>query len=68
MDKLNLLIGNKNYSSWSLRPWLAMTMAGIDFDETLILLDTPETKKQIAEHSMAGRVPSLRHGTVTAVS
>ena len=65
MAKLNLVIGNKNYSSWSLRPWLAMTMAGIEFDETLILLDTPDTKKQIAEHSKAGRVPILRHGNVT---
>jgi glutathione S-transferase len=65
MAKLNLIIGNKNYSSWSLRPWLAMTMAGLDFDETTILLDTPATKKQIAEHSKAGRVPILRHGKVT---
>jgi len=65
MAKLNLMIANKNYSSWSLRPWLAMTMAGIEFDETLILLDTPDTKKQIAEHSKAGRVPILRHGKVT---
>ena len=65
MAKLHLIIGNKNYSSWSLRPWLAMTMAGLDFDETLILLDTPDTKKQIAEHSKAGRVPILRHGKVT---
>ncbi len=65
MTKLNLVIGNKNYSSWSLRPWLAMTMAGFEFDETLIQLDTPDTKKQIAEHSKAGRVPILRHGNVT---
>jgi glutathione S-transferase len=65
MDKLNLVIGNKNYSSWSLRPWLAMTMAGIDFDETLILLDSPETKTQISEYSGGGRVPILRHGNVT---
>jgi glutathione S-transferase len=65
MAKLNLVIANKNYSSWSLRPWLAMAMAGLDFDETLILLDTPHTKKQIAEHSKAGRVPILRHGKVT---
>jgi glutathione S-transferase len=64
MDKLNLIIGNKNYSSWSLRPWLAMTMVGLDFAETLILLDAPDTKKQIAEHSKAGRVPVLRHGNV----
>ncbi len=65
MAKLHLVIGNKNYSSWSLRPWLAMTMAGLDFDETLILLDTPDTKRQIAEHSRAGRVPILHHGKVT---
>ena len=65
MAKLNLIIANKNYSSWSLRPWLAMTITGIEFDETLILLDTPDTKKQIAEHSKAGRVPVLRHGNVT---
>ena len=65
MAKLHLIIGNKNYSSWSLRPWLAMAMAGLDFDETIILLDTPDTKKQIAEHSKAGRVPVLRHGKVT---
>ena len=64
MAKLNLIIANKNYSSWSLRPRLAMTMAGLEFDETLILLDTPDTKKQIAEHSKAGRVPILRHGKV----
>ncbi|MEQ1521192.1 MAG: glutathione S-transferase family protein [Aestuariivirga sp.] len=64
MAKLNLVIANKNYSSWSLRPWLAMAMAGLDFDETLILLDTPDTKKQIAEHSKAGRVPILRHGKI----
>ncbi len=65
MAKLHLVIGNKNYSSWSLRPWLAMTMAGLDFDETLILLDTPHTKKQIAQHSKAGRLPILHHGKVT---
>lgn len=65
MAKLHLVLGNKNYSSWSLRPWLAMAMAGLDFEETLILLDTPDTKKQIAGHSKAGRVPILHHGKVT---
>jgi glutathione S-transferase len=65
MAKLHLVIANKNYSSWSLRPWLAMAMAGLDFDETLILLDTPDTKKQIAGHSKAGRVPILHHGKFT---
>jgi len=65
MAKLHLVTGNKNYSSWSLRPWLAMTMAGLEFDETMILLDTPDTKNQIAGHSKAGRVPILHHGKVT---
>lgn len=65
MAKLHLIIANKNYSSWSLRPWLAMTMAGLEFDETMILLDTPVMKKQIAEHSGAGRLPVLRHGNVS---
>ncbi|MCB1380311.1 MAG: glutathione S-transferase family protein [Alphaproteobacteria bacterium] len=62
MSRLHLIIGNKNYSSWSLRPWMIMTMAGIPFNETVIPLDTPETKRQIAEHTGAGRVPVLRHG------
>ncbi|MFO0993021.1 MAG: glutathione S-transferase family protein [Hyphomicrobiales bacterium] len=62
MSKLHLILGNKNYSSWSLRPWLAMTMAGLPFKETVIPLDTPDTKAAIAEHSAAGRVPILHHG------
>jgi glutathione S-transferase len=62
VSKLHLVIGNKNYSSWSLRPWIALTMAGIPFRETLIPLDTPETARLIAEHSHAGRVPVLIHG------
>ncbi len=62
MSKLHLIIGNKNYSSWSLRPWMAMTMAGIPFRETVIPLYTPDTKAAIAEHSGAGRVPVLHHG------
>jgi glutathione S-transferase len=62
MSKLHLIIGNKNYSSWSLRPWLAMTMAGLPFRETVIPLYTPESKEQITAHSKAGRVPVLYHG------
>lgn len=61
---LHLIIGNKNYSSWSLRPWFAMKMAKLSFDETVIQLDVPETKARIAEHSGAGRVPVLHHGQV----
>ena len=62
MSKLHLIIGNKNYSSWSLRPWIAMTMAGVPFNETVIPLDTQETQRLIAAHSRAGRVPVLHHG------
>ena len=62
MSKLQLVIGNKNYSSWSLRPWMALSMAGIPFRELVVPLDTPETAALIAEHSAAGRVPVLVHG------
>ena len=65
MANLHLVIANKNYSSWSLRPWIAMTMAGLPFDESMILLDTPTMKKEIAEHSGAGRLPVLHHGKIT---
>ena len=65
MSKLHLVIGNKNYSSWSLRPWMAMSMAGIPFRETVIPLDTPEMPALIAAHSRAGRVPVLHHGRQT---
>jgi glutathione S-transferase len=63
--KPRLIIGNKNYSSWSLRPWLLMKEAGIDFDEQRILLDTPTTKSDIAEFTDAGRVPVLQLGDLT---
>lgn len=62
MSGLTLVIGNKNYSSWSLRPWMALTMAGIPFNEVLIPLDRPDTKAKIAEHTKTGRVPVLHHG------
>ena len=62
---LELVVGNKTYSSWSLRPWIALTMAGLPFRDTVIQLDTPETKKRILEHSPAGRVPVLHHDGIT---
>ena len=63
--KPKLIIGNKNYSTWSLRPWLLMKEAGIEFDEHRIVLDTPKTAKEIAEFSAAGKVPILQLGDVT---
>ena len=65
MAKLNLVIGNKNYSSWSLRPWIALSMARIPFEETIIPLYEPSSKMRIIEHSHAGRVPVLHHGKLT---
>jgi len=57
-----LVIGNKNYSSWSLRPWLAMKVLGLAFDEVRIPLYGPGSKEQILRYSPAGRVPILRDG------
>ncbi|MBE9552949.1 MAG: glutathione S-transferase family protein [Proteobacteria bacterium] len=65
MPDMTLIIGNRNYSSWSLRPWLAMRMAGLAFEEIVIPLDRPETESRIREHSPAGRVPVLHHGDLT---
>jgi glutathione S-transferase len=59
---MQLVIGNKNYSSWSLRPWLAMKMLGLAFDEIRISLYGPGTKERILAHSPAGRVPILKDG------
>ena len=54
-----LIIGNKNDSSWSLRPWLLLSEAGIDFEEIRVPLDTPEFAATIAKYSPAKRVPVL---------
>jgi glutathione S-transferase len=54
-----LVIGNKNYSSWSMRPWVAMTAFGIPFQEVRVLLDQPDTATHIARYSASGRVPVL---------
>jgi glutathione S-transferase len=56
---LQLIIGNKNYSSWSFRPWFAMKVAGIDFAETLISLEAAEFKSRLTAMSGAGKVPVL---------
>ena len=62
---LTLVIGNKNYSSWSMRPWVAAVAAGIPFTEVRILLDQPDTSINIARYSAAGRVPVLLAGEMT---
>jgi glutathione S-transferase len=59
---LILVIGNYNYSSWSLRPWIAMKVLGFDFDEKRIPLYGPGAKDEILRHSPAGKVPVLLDG------
>jgi len=57
-----LVIGNKNYSSWSLRAWLLLTQFGITFDEVRIPLHTEEFKQKILQFSPTGLVPTLHSG------
>jgi glutathione S-transferase len=59
---LHLVIGNKNYSSWSMRPWIGMKVAGIPFDETVISLNAPDFKPRLAKLSGTGKVPVLIDG------
>ncbi|HXD83255.1 MAG TPA: glutathione S-transferase family protein [Rudaea sp.] len=59
-----LVVGSKNYSSWSLRPWLLLRQFGVAFDEIVLPLDTPEFYARIHDYSPTGRVPALRDGDV----
>lgn len=63
---LTLVIGNKNYSSWSMRPWLALKAGNIAFDEVMIPLYTGDADKQrIVKYTGSGKVPVLIDGDVT---
>lgn len=59
MTDYTIILGNKAYSSWSLRGWLALRHVGVPFDEIVIPLDQPETRASILAHSPSGRVPCL---------
>ncbi len=61
---ITLVIGNKNYSSWSLRPWLLLKQAGIPFTEVYIPLYVGDWRERILKHSLSGRVPVLEHGAI----
>ena len=61
---LHLIIGNKNYSSWSFRPWIGMKAAGIAFEETVISLEAKDFKARVMAVSGAGKVPVLLDGDV----
>jgi glutathione S-transferase len=59
---LTLFVGSKRYSSWSLRPYLALAHSGVQFETRTILLDQQDTKAKIAEVNPAGKVPVLHDG------
>ena len=61
---MKLIIGNKNYSSWSFRPWIAMKTAGIPFEERVVSLNDAQFKRTVMEISPAGKVPALADGEV----
>ena len=62
---LTLVIGNKNYSSWSMRPWLALAHHKVPFEEIVINIYADDKKARILEHSPAGKVPILKDGKAT---
>ena len=62
MSELTLVIGNKNYSSWSLRPWLALRQSGVPFVERNMDIEDPAAREEIRRVNPAGRVPALLHG------
>ena len=64
MPKLTLIIGNKNYSSWSLRSWVFMRHHQIKFDEKKILLDTETTTQELSQYSSGIKVPVLQDGNL----
>jgi glutathione S-transferase len=62
---LKIVVGNKKYSSWSLRPWLVLKHAGEPFEEIVVPLDMPDTAANIRKYSPSGRVPALIDGDIT---
>ncbi len=66
MAGFRIILGNKNYSSWSLRAWLVLARCGVEFDEEVIPLYRPESRGRLLAHGPAGKVPILEHdgGTV----
>jgi glutathione S-transferase len=61
---ITIVIGNKNYSSWSLRPWLALKQTGAAFEEVVIPLRASDSTAAIRAYSPSGKVPFLRHGQI----
>jgi glutathione S-transferase len=62
---MKIILGNKKYSSWSLRPWIAMKQIGLTFDEVVIPMNMPNTRAEMLSHSPTGLVPTLIDGDIT---
>jgi glutathione S-transferase len=62
VSEFTLVVGNKNYSSWSLRGWLAARASGVPFHEVFVRLSQPGSKEELLKHSPGGKVPVLKHG------
>src|SRR5436305_6038522 len=62
---LKIVVGNRKYSSWSLRGWLALKLTGAPYEEIGVALDMPDTAARIRQHSPSGKVPALMDGEIT---
>jgi glutathione S-transferase len=62
---LKLILANKAYSSWSLRPWILLTQLKIPFEELVIPMDQPETRETMLKYAPTGKCPSLQDGKIT---
>jgi glutathione S-transferase len=62
MTDFILVVANRNYSSWSLRAFLAARAAGVPFEEVLVRLSEPGSRDELLKHSPSGKVPVLKHG------
>ena len=65
MADFKLIMGNRNYSPWSLSAWLTAKSAGMDFDEVIIPLNEGTTRQEILRYWYNGKVPILQHGEIT---
>ena len=60
MARYTLVVGNKNWSSWSLRPWLALKATGQPFEEIYVRLNLPDTRAELLKHAPSGKAPALK--------
>jgi glutathione S-transferase len=65
MSDFTIILGNKNYASWSLRAWLVLKRCIADFEEVVIPIGEPNSRETVLRYSPSGQVPALRHGETT---